>query len=166
MQSARNIFVNGGAYWDGPGWYWNPYWDLYGFIPGDGIWYSPFGWPFYSPWVAYGYGFGYGFGGYGYGGYGHGFHHGFNRGFAALQGHGHVSGGAIASAADSLVARAWAVDSAHAGSPVVCAADSVAAECAADLAAVAAGNRRVLYRARDGKAQYSRTKVSMPSLSI
>lgn len=95
MQSARNVFVNGGAYWDGPGWYWNPYWDLYGFIPGDGIWYSPFGWPFYSPWVAYGYGFGYG--GYGFGGYGHGgFHHGFNRGFAGLQGHGHVSGGAIA----------------------------------------------------------------------
>jgi hypothetical protein len=89
MQSARNVFVGGGAYWDGPGWYWNPYWDMYGFIPGDGIWYSPFGWPFYSPWVAYGYGFGYGFrGGYGLG---------FNHGFAGLQGHGHVSGGAIAS---------------------------------------------------------------------
>jgi FecR protein len=84
MQSARNVFVGGGAYWDGPGWYWNPYWDMYGFIPGDGIWYSPFGWPFYSPWVAYGYGFGYGFRGYGHT-------------FAALQGHGHVSGSAIAS---------------------------------------------------------------------
>ena len=51
MQSARTVFVGGGSYWDGPGWYWNPYWDMYGFIPGDGIWYSPFGWPFYSPWV-------------------------------------------------------------------------------------------------------------------
>jgi hypothetical protein len=93
MQSARNIFVGGGAYWDGPGWYWNPSWDLYGFIPGDGIWYSPFGWPFYSPWVAYGYGFG----GYGYGGYGYG--RGFygHHGFAGLQGHGHVGGNAIAS---------------------------------------------------------------------
>jgi hypothetical protein len=50
---------------------------MYGFIPGDGIWYSPFGWPFYSPWVV----------GW-YGGYGHG--------FAALQGHGQVSGSAIA----------------------------------------------------------------------
>src|ERR1700733_3588246 len=86
MQSARNVFVGGGAYWDGPGWYWNPYWDLYGFIPGDGIWYSPFGWPFYSPWVAYGYGFGYGFRGYG-----HGF---IGRGY---MGHGHVSGNALAS---------------------------------------------------------------------
>ena len=83
MQSARTVFVGGGPYWDGPGWYWNPYWDMYGFIPGDGIWYSPFGWPFYSPW-AYGYGFGYGFGGYG-------------RGFFAARGHGHIAGAAIAS---------------------------------------------------------------------
>src|ERR1700722_2631536 len=81
MQSARTVFVGGGSYWDGPGWYWNPYWDMYGFIPGDGIWYSPFGWPFYSPW-AYGYGFG--FGGYG-------------RGFFAARGHGHIGGGALAS---------------------------------------------------------------------
>src|ERR1700733_11246240 len=93
MQSAQNIFVGGGAYWAGPGWYWNPYWAMYGFIPGDGIWYSPFGWPFFSPWVAYGYGFGYGFGPYGRG-FGHGY---VGRNFAALQGHGHVSGNAIAS---------------------------------------------------------------------
>jgi len=53
MQSARTIFVGGGPYWYGPGWYWNPYWGMYGFIPADGIWYSPFGWPFYSPWVGY-----------------------------------------------------------------------------------------------------------------
>jgi len=85
MQSARTVLVAGGPYWDGPGWYWNPYWDMYGFIPGDGIWYSPFGWPFYSPWVVGWYG------GYGYGFRGHG------HGFAALQGHGHVRGGAIAS---------------------------------------------------------------------
>jgi len=83
MQSARTVFVGGGSYWDGPGWYWNPYWSMYGFIPGDGIWYSPFGWPFYSPW-AYGYGFGYGLGGYGRGGF-------------AVRGHGHVAGAAIAS---------------------------------------------------------------------
>jgi hypothetical protein len=83
MQSARTVFVGGGPYWAGPGWYWNPYWDMYGFIPGDGIWYSPFGWPFYSPW-AYGYGFGYGFGGYG-------------RGFFAARGHGHIAGSAVAS---------------------------------------------------------------------
>jgi FecR protein len=87
MQSARTIFVGGGPYWAGPGWYWNPYWSMYGFIPGDGIWYSPFGWPFYSPWMAYGYG-GYGFGGYGFArGYGHGF----------VTGARHISGSALAS---------------------------------------------------------------------
>lgn len=94
MQSASNIFVGGAPYWYGPGWYWNPYWDMYGFIPGDGIWYSPFGWPFYSPWmVGYGYGFG-GFGGFGYGrGYGR-YGHGFiGRGY---MGHGHVGAGALA----------------------------------------------------------------------
>jgi hypothetical protein len=88
LQSARNVFVGGSAYWDGSGWYWNPYWAMYGFIPGDGIWYSPFGWPFYSPWVAY---YAPGWYGYGFRGYGH------VGNFAALQGHGHVSGGAIAS---------------------------------------------------------------------
>jgi len=84
MQSARNIFVSGWPYWYGPGWYWNPYWDMYGFIPGDGIWFSPFGYPFYSPWVV-GFGYGYGYGGFGYGrGFGHGF-----------VGHGHIAGNAI-----------------------------------------------------------------------
>jgi len=89
IQSARNIYVGGGAYWDGPGWYWNPYSAMYGFIPGDGIWYSPFGWPFYSPWMAY---YAPGWFGYGFRGYGH-----VGANFAAVQGHGHVSGSAIAS---------------------------------------------------------------------
>jgi len=89
MQSAQNVFVGGWPYWYGAGWYWNPYWDMYGFIPGDGIWYSPFGWPFYSPWLAGYYG-GFGFGGYGYGRYGHGF---IGRGY---MGHGHIAGNAIA----------------------------------------------------------------------
>jgi len=89
MQSARNVFVGGAAYWDGPGWYWNPYWSMYGFIPGDGIWYSPFGWPFYSPWIVYS---APGYGWYGYGFRGHGSHD-----FDANRGHRHVSGGAITS---------------------------------------------------------------------
>jgi hypothetical protein len=79
MQSAQNIFVAGAPYWYGPGWYWNPYWDMFGFIPGDGIWFSPFGYPFYSPWVV---GF---YGGYGFHGFGHGF-----------VGHGHIAGSAVA----------------------------------------------------------------------
>jgi hypothetical protein len=33
----------------GAGWDWDPNYDAYTFIPGDGIFYSPFGWGFYSP---------------------------------------------------------------------------------------------------------------------
>lgn len=45
--------------WYGPGWDWDPYFSCYTFIPGDGIFYSPFGWGFYSPffvgWAPIGY---------------------------------------------------------------------------------------------------------------
>ena len=76
---AASLYANNGAGpwgpgWSGADWYWDPYYDSYTFIPGDGIFYSPFGWGFYSPWWVgdapfYPYG-GYGYGGYGYGGYG------------------------------------------------------------------------------------------------
>jgi uncharacterized membrane protein YgcG len=50
VETAQTIVVNGG--WYGPGWYWDPFWSFYAFLPGDGILYSPFGWGFYSPgWV-------------------------------------------------------------------------------------------------------------------
>jgi hypothetical protein len=62
-----------GPGWWGAGWYWDPWFDAFTFIPGDGIFYSPFGWGFYSPWWVYQAPFyGYGYGGYGYGGYGNG----------------------------------------------------------------------------------------------
>jgi hypothetical protein len=53
VQLASNIAVNGG--WYGPGWYWDPFWADYAFLPGAGLLYSPFGWGFYSPgfvWAA------------------------------------------------------------------------------------------------------------------
>lgn len=82
MDAARSY---AGAYgwsptlWAGSGWYWDPWYSAYTFVPGDGIFYDPFGWGFYSPWYGYGLGFG-GYGGYGfgYGGYGYGgrgYHH-------------------------------------------------------------------------------------------
>ncbi len=43
----------GGFGWFGEGWYWDPWFDAYTFLPGDGIFYSPFGWGFYSPLCAY-----------------------------------------------------------------------------------------------------------------
>jgi hypothetical protein len=45
---AQTVVVGAGPWW-GPGWYWNPWWGAYSFIPGAGIMYSPFGWGFYSP---------------------------------------------------------------------------------------------------------------------
>jgi hypothetical protein len=44
---AQNVAAYGGFY--GSGWYWDPYWSSYAYLPGDGFLYSPFGWGFYSP---------------------------------------------------------------------------------------------------------------------
>src|ERR1700730_18654333 len=49
-------YIAGGGYglgWYGAGWYWDPWFSAYTFIPGDGIFYSPFGWGFYSPFFAF-----------------------------------------------------------------------------------------------------------------
>jgi FecR-like protein len=57
VDAARRYAGGGGwspGLWYGAGWYWDPWFDAYSFIPGDGIFYSPFGWGFYSPWFVYG----------------------------------------------------------------------------------------------------------------
>jgi len=94
MQTASTVVVGGPDWW-GPGWYWNPWWGMYSFLPGDGFLYSPFGWPYYSPLFIYGtpgfyYGhpFARGFGGRGFAG------HGFRGGVAAPRvGSGFAGGG-------------------------------------------------------------------------
>jgi hypothetical protein len=55
MASAQTIVVNNPGWWYGTGWYWNPWFDTWAFVPGDGFLYSPFGFGFYSPvyWGAY-----------------------------------------------------------------------------------------------------------------
>ena len=85
---ARRVVVYGG--WYGPGWYWDPYWNFYSFLPANGILYSPFGWGFYSPGFGFGHpvGFGSGFGDGG--GFAHG--GGFWHGGAVGHGHGHGGG--------------------------------------------------------------------------
>jgi hypothetical protein len=51
--TARNVYL-GYAPFSGSGWYWNPYFTSWSWLPGDGFFYSPFGYPFYSPaWVVY-----------------------------------------------------------------------------------------------------------------
>ena len=110
-----------GPGWWGTGWYFDPYFDAFTFMPGDGIFYSPFGWGFYSPWMVYDAPFyGYGYGGYHHfsdnyhhwgpgthyvaGDYAHGIYHGpgarmrsgpvgIARGFGGFRGAGGYRGG-------------------------------------------------------------------------
>ncbi len=43
-----------GAGWGGwGGWYWDPWFSAFTFMPAGGIFYSPFGWGFYSPGLVY-----------------------------------------------------------------------------------------------------------------
>jgi len=55
---AAKKYAGGGGWspgvWADAGWYWAPGFDAYTFIPGDGIFYSPFGWGYYSPWFVFG----------------------------------------------------------------------------------------------------------------
>ena len=54
VDSARVYVVNGGygPGWFGSGWYWNPWYSGFTYLPGDGFFYNPFGWGFYSPVVV------------------------------------------------------------------------------------------------------------------
>ena len=63
VDAARIVVADGwGPYWGsafwGPGWgwggwYWDPWFSAFTFLPAGGIFYSPFGWGFYSPGFAY-----------------------------------------------------------------------------------------------------------------
>jgi FecR-like protein len=50
---AARTYVVGGPGWWGAGWYWDPWYSAYTFIPGSGFLYSPFGFGFYSPSLVY-----------------------------------------------------------------------------------------------------------------
>ena len=65
--------VYGMGNWYGSGWDWDPYFDTYAYIPGDGVYYSSFGWGFYSPFFV---GFApFGFYGHHHEHFDHDFHH-------------------------------------------------------------------------------------------
>ena len=57
MATAQTIVVNNPGWYYGTGWYWNPYYSSWAFVPGFGYLGSPFGfgYGFYSPayWSAY-----------------------------------------------------------------------------------------------------------------
>ena len=70
MATQLRRYIGGGPGWYGAGWYWDPFFTAYTWIPGDGMFYSPFGWGFYSPWFVsyspfyYGRYYGYGYAGH------------------------------------------------------------------------------------------------------
>lgn len=78
---AQNVLAYGG--WNGSGWYWDPYWNFYAYLPADGFLYSPFGWGFYSPGYIRYYGVPFGRSGY----YGHGGHYGGGYGHVGVNAH-------------------------------------------------------------------------------
>jgi hypothetical protein len=89
VDQAR-VYIGPGPGWYGPGWigagwYWDRWFGAWTFLPADGIFYSPFGWGFYSPIFVYRSPFFY----YGY--WGHEPHH-FGD-FHAPYGHGFEPGG-------------------------------------------------------------------------
>jgi FecR protein len=62
MATAQTIVVNNPGWFYGTGWYWNPYYSSWAFVPGAGYWGSPFGfgfgfyspayWSYYRPWIG------------------------------------------------------------------------------------------------------------------
>ncbi len=57
LASAQLVVNNyGSGWWGGPGWFWNPWYSTWAFMPGgDAFLYSPFGYGFYSPVYVYNY---------------------------------------------------------------------------------------------------------------
>lgn len=47
--SAAKSLLDWGVPWRASGWYWNPYFGMLTFIPASGLFYSPFGYSFWSP---------------------------------------------------------------------------------------------------------------------
>jgi FecR protein len=84
--NAAGLYLGGGPGWYGAGWYWDPYFTAYTWIPGDGMFFSPFGWGFYSPWyLPYAPGFYYGR--YGYWGHSRPYYGGHYLGRPGYAGH-------------------------------------------------------------------------------
>jgi hypothetical protein len=55
IDTARTYIGPPGYYpgWVGWGWYWNPWFSAYTFIPANGIFWGSFGWGYYSPFYIY-----------------------------------------------------------------------------------------------------------------
>lgn len=49
QSSVQMIVAGNPGWWYGTGWYWNPWFSAWAFVPANGFFYSPFGFGFYSP---------------------------------------------------------------------------------------------------------------------
>jgi hypothetical protein len=72
VASAQMIYADNPWWWYGTGWYWNPWFASWAFVPGAGYFWGPFGYGFFAPPVVFA--------------YGGGFYHGPYRGFAGYHG--------------------------------------------------------------------------------
>ncbi len=52
--SAARSLLDSGMAWNSSGWYWNPFYGAYTFVPLRGSFYSPYGFQFWSPLTVYG----------------------------------------------------------------------------------------------------------------
>jgi hypothetical protein len=68
--SAAKSVRDSGTYWQSSSWYFNPYFNMYSFVPGRGAYYNPFGFALWSPFTVYDYLYSPGYYYTGYGGYG------------------------------------------------------------------------------------------------
>ncbi|HLI85720.1 MAG TPA: FecR domain-containing protein [Bryobacteraceae bacterium] len=55
IASAQTIYVENPAWWYGTGWYWNPWFASWAFVPGAGYFWGPFGYGFFAPPVVFAY---------------------------------------------------------------------------------------------------------------
>jgi hypothetical protein len=68
--SAAKSVRDSGTYWQSSSWYFNPYFNMYSFVPGRGAYYNPFGFALWSPFTVYDYLYSPGYYYTGYGGSG------------------------------------------------------------------------------------------------
>lgn len=69
VSSAKSL-KDSGSSWSSNGWYYNPFYSMYTYVPGGGMYTNPYGFGLYSPYSVYSY-LPYGYGGGYYGGRGY-----------------------------------------------------------------------------------------------
>jgi hypothetical protein len=53
VSAARSVSNSMGSFQGSSGWVWNPYYSMFTFVPMSGMYYSPFGYAYWSPYTVY-----------------------------------------------------------------------------------------------------------------